>query len=78
MRWSGWARAVRSVAAGATVRPTGDGTWLEAQDVDPSPDLIAAVAEACREAGLLIVESRAGGGSWRRSTSTWSPDRSGR
>jgi hypothetical protein len=31
--------------------------------VDPSADLIAAVAEACRAAGLLIVESRSGGGS---------------
>jgi ABC-2 type transport system ATP-binding protein len=55
--------AVRSVAGGATIQPTGDGAWLEARDVDPSPDLIAAFADACREAGLLIVESRAGGGS---------------
>ncbi len=55
--------AVRSVEPGATIRPTGDGTSLEAQDVDPSPNLVAAVAEACREAGLLIVESRADGGS---------------
>jgi ABC-2 type transport system ATP-binding protein len=59
----GLGTALRSVASGATIQPTGDGTWLEAHDVDPSPDLIAAVAEACREAGLLIVESRTGGGS---------------
>jgi ABC-2 type transport system ATP-binding protein len=55
--------AVRSIEPDATVQPTGDGAWLEAVDVHPSPDLIAAVAQACREAGLLIVESRAGGGS---------------
>jgi ABC-2 type transport system ATP-binding protein len=55
--------AVRSVEPDATIGPTGDGAWLEAQDVDPTPELIAAVAEACRDAGLLIVESRADGGS---------------
>jgi ABC-type multidrug transport system ATPase subunit len=56
-------RAAGSVAPGVTIQPIGEGAWLEARDVDPSPDLIAAVAEACREVGLLIVESRAGGGS---------------
>ncbi len=54
--------AVRT-AAGATIQPTGDRAWLEVVDADPSPSLIAAVAEACRDAGLLIVESRTGGGS---------------
>jgi ABC-2 type transport system ATP-binding protein len=52
-----------SGAAGATVRPTGDGAWLEVADRAPSPELVAAVAEACRAAGRLIVESRAVGGS---------------
>ncbi len=55
--------AVRSVTPGATIRPAGGETWLEAADVDPSPDLVAAVADACRTAGWLIVESRATGGS---------------
>ena len=54
--------AVRA-AVGATVQPTGDRAWLEVVDADPSPALIAAVAEACRDAGLLIVESRTSGGS---------------
>jgi ABC-2 type transport system ATP-binding protein len=49
--------------AGATIQATGDRAWLEVADADPSPDLIAAVAEACRDARLLIVEWRTGGGS---------------
>ncbi len=49
-------------AIGAAVRPTGDAGWLEVADHDPSPELIASVAQACRAAGLLIVESRAVGG----------------
>ena len=55
--------AVGRIAPGATIRPTGDRAWLEAPDADPSPELIAALAEACRAGGLLIVESRTGGGS---------------
>jgi ABC-2 type transport system ATP-binding protein len=50
-------------AVGATVRPTGDDAWLEVADRRPSPDLVAAVAEACRAEDRLIVESRAVGGS---------------
>ncbi len=50
-------------SAGVTIRPIDDRAWLEIPDADPSPDLIAAVADACRDAGLLIVESRTGGGS---------------
>jgi len=52
-----------SAATGAAIRPTPDGAWLEVTDRDPSPTLVAAVAEACRVAGLLIVESRSVGGS---------------
>ncbi|MBA2299995.1 MAG: ABC transporter ATP-binding protein [Chloroflexi bacterium] len=52
-----------SAATGAAIRPTPDGAWLEVKDRDPSPTLIAAIAEACRAAGLLIVESRSVGGS---------------
>ena len=52
-----------SAATGAAIRPTPDGAWLEVTDRDPSPTLIAAIAEACRAAGLLIVESRSVGGS---------------
>ena len=54
--------AVRA-ATQATIRASGDGAWLEILEVDPSPGLIAAVAEACRDAGLLIAESHASGGS---------------
>jgi ABC-2 type transport system ATP-binding protein len=54
--------AVRA-AARATIRPAGSGAWFEAGDFDPSPELVAAVAEACRAEGLLIVESHAAGGS---------------
>ncbi len=53
--------AVRGVWA--SLRSTGNGGWFEVPDADPSPALIAAVADACRDAGLLIVESRASGGS---------------
>ncbi len=49
-------------AIGAAVQ-VGDRTWLEVTDRAPSPELVAAVAEACRAAGRLIVESRAVGGS---------------
>ena len=49
-------------AVGAALRPSGDAGWLEVADRDPSPDLVAAVADACRAAGFLIVESRAVGG----------------
>jgi ABC-2 type transport system ATP-binding protein len=52
-----------SAAAGAEVRPTGDGAWLEVVEREPTPDLVAAVADACRAAGWLIVESRTIGGS---------------
>ncbi len=52
-----------SAAVGAAVRPSGDGAWFEVTDVVPSPELIAAVAGACRDAGWLIVESRTVGGS---------------
>ena len=55
--------ALRSVEPGATIQPVDDGAWLEVVDVHPSPDLVAAVAQACREEGLLVVESRTGGGS---------------
>jgi ABC-2 type transport system ATP-binding protein len=55
--------AAFSVAVGATVRSTGDGAWLEVADREPSPALLAAVADACRAAGWLIVESRSVGGS---------------
>jgi ABC-2 type transport system ATP-binding protein len=48
---------------GATVRPTDDGAWLEVLDREPTPDLVAAVADACRALDRLIVESRAVGGS---------------
>ena len=50
-------------AAGTTNHPTGDRAWLEVANAEPSPDLIAALAEACRDVGLLIVESSTGGGS---------------
>ncbi len=55
--------ATVSAATRGTIEPSPDGVWLEAVGVDPSPALIAAVAEACRAAGRLIVESRASGGS---------------
>ena len=54
--------AVRSIEPDAGIRPTGDGAWLEVVDAGPSPELIAAVADACRATGQLIVESRATGG----------------
>jgi len=47
----------------ASIRPTGDGAWLEVLDREPTPDLVAAVADACRAVDRLIVESRAVGGS---------------
>jgi len=47
----------------AAIRPTGDGAWLEILDREPTPDLVAAVADACRVVDRLIVESRAVGGS---------------
>jgi hypothetical protein len=52
-----------SAAAGAAVRPTGDGAWLEVLDRVPTPELVAAVAAACRAVDRLIVESRTVGGS---------------
>jgi len=52
-----------SAAVGATVQAAGDGAWLEVADREPSPDLVAAVADACRSEGWLIVESRTMGGS---------------
>jgi ABC-2 type transport system ATP-binding protein len=55
--------AAVSAATGATIEPARHGTWLEAVGVEPSPELVAAVAEACQVAGRLIVESRASGGS---------------
>ena len=55
--------AVQAAIPGAGIGPTGDVGWLEVLDVGPSPELIAAVADACRTAGWLIVESRATGGS---------------
>lgn len=50
-------------ASGAAIRAAVDGAWLEVTDRAPSPELVAAIAEACRAAGLLIVESRSVGGS---------------
>jgi ABC-2 type transport system ATP-binding protein len=55
--------ATLTTAVGADIRATGDGAWLEVADREPSPALLAAVADACRVAGLLIVESRSVGGS---------------
>jgi hypothetical protein len=55
--------AVRSVVPDASIVPTGDVAWLEVVGPGPSPELVAAVAGACRTAGWLIVESRAMGGS---------------
>ena len=52
-----------STAVGATVRPTADDSWLEVLDREPTPDLVAAVADACRAVDRLIVESRTVGGS---------------
>ncbi len=52
-----------SAAAGVAIRPTGDASWLEVMDRDPSPELVAAVADACRTVERLIVESRTAGGS---------------
>jgi ABC-2 type transport system ATP-binding protein len=50
-------------AVGAAIRPSGDGAWLEVLDREPTPDLVAAVADACRALDRLIVESRTVGGS---------------
>jgi ABC-2 type transport system ATP-binding protein len=52
-----------SAAVGSDIRPTDDGGWLEVADREPSPALLAGVADACRAAGWLIVESRSVGGS---------------
>ena len=52
-----------STAVGAAVRPTADGAWLEVVEREPTPELVAAVADACRSVGWLIVESRTIGGS---------------
>jgi ABC-2 type transport system ATP-binding protein len=52
-----------ATVVGATIRPTDDGAWLEVPDREPTPDLVAAVADACRALDRLIVESRAVGGS---------------
>jgi ABC-2 type transport system ATP-binding protein len=55
--------AALCAAIGATIRPSGDGAWLDVADAAPSPEVVVAVAGACRAAGWLIVESRAVGGS---------------
>jgi ABC-2 type transport system ATP-binding protein len=52
-----------ATTVGVAIRPTGDGAWLEVRDREPTPDLVAAVADACRAVDRLIVESRAVGGS---------------
>jgi len=52
-----------SSVVGAVVRPTAEGAWLEVVEREPTPELVAAVADACRAAGWLIVESRTIGGS---------------
>ena len=52
-----------AAAVGAAIRPTGDGAWLEVLEREPTPDLVASVADACRAVDRLIVESRAVGGS---------------
>ncbi len=54
--------AAVQAAAAATVQPGDDRAWLEVV-ANPSPALIAAIADACRDADLLIVEARTGGGS---------------
>ncbi len=50
-------------AIGAAVQASVDGAWLEVADAPPTPALVAAVAAACLAADVLIVESRAVGGS---------------
>jgi ABC-2 type transport system ATP-binding protein len=52
-----------AAASESAVRAAADGAWLEVANRDPSPELVVAIAEACRAAGLLIVESRSVGGS---------------
>ena len=52
-----------AAAVRAAIQPTGHGAWLEILDREPTPDLVAAVAEACRAVDRLIVESRTVGGS---------------
>ena len=52
-----------AAAIGAAIRPTTDNAWLEVLDREPTPDLVAAVADACRAADRLIAESRTVGGS---------------
>ena len=52
-----------AAAIGAAIRPTADNAWLEVLDREPTPDLVAAVADACRAADRLIAESRTVGGS---------------
>jgi ABC-2 type transport system ATP-binding protein len=52
-----------SAAVNAAVRSTGAGAWLEVMDREPTPDLVVAIADACRAVELLIVESRTVGGS---------------
>jgi ABC-2 type transport system ATP-binding protein len=55
--------AALSAAIGAAVLSSGDGASLEVTDLAPSPELMVAVAGACRAAGWLVVESRTVGGS---------------
>jgi ABC-2 type transport system ATP-binding protein len=49
-------------ALGAAVRGTDGVARYEVVDVPPSPTLVAALATWCAEAGRLVVESRAVGG----------------
>ena len=52
-----------STAIGADVRATGEAARYEIAGADPSPRLVAALASWCDDAGRLIIESRAVGGS---------------
>ena len=56
-----------AAAVGASIRPASDESWLEVADREPSPELVAAIAEACRAVDRLIVESRTTGGSLEES-----------
>jgi hypothetical protein len=49
-------------AIGATVRGTDGVARYEVVDAPPSPALVAALATWCLDAGRLVVESRAVGG----------------